>query len=192
MADHSATCILRRNFPDLTVTLLALVLICSDANLTKTSPPLWIGQCSVEIRPNFGQRSVNLWLNFGRKGGEEAGCLVDESCSEQGVSRPNGCFELSYVGLWSGDWYVRSLANALSQQEATGQGSPKDAHLDHGIEEGLRFTNHQVFLTEQAVGQSVPIDDEDVARFEVLQQDELDNQQVAHGLGRHANDQANQ
>ena len=108
MADHSATCILRRNFPDLTVTLLAFVMIWSDANLAKTSPPLCIGQCSVEIRPNFGQRSVNLRLNFGRKGGEEAGCLVGESCLEQGVSRPDGCFELSHLGLGSGDWYVRS------------------------------------------------------------------------------------
>ena len=107
MADHSATCILRRNFPDLTVTLLALVVMLSDANLAKTSPPLFIGQCSVNIRPNFGQRSVNPRLNFGRKGGEEAGCLVDESCLEQSVSRPNGCFELSHLGVGSGDWYVR-------------------------------------------------------------------------------------
>jgi len=39
--------------------------------------------------------------------GEEAGCLLDEPCLEQSVSRPNGRFELSYVGLRSGDWYVR-------------------------------------------------------------------------------------
>ena len=82
IADHSITDIMRRNFPDLTVTLLAFVVMLSDANLTKTSPPLCIGQCSVNIRPNFGQRSVNLRLNSGRKGGEEAGCLVDESCLE--------------------------------------------------------------------------------------------------------------
>ena len=107
MADHSATCMVRRNFPDLTVTLLAFVMIWSDANLAKTSPALCIGQCSVNIRPNFGQRLVNLRLNFGRKGCEKAGCLVDESCLEQGVSRPNGCFELSYLGWGSGDWYVR-------------------------------------------------------------------------------------
>ena len=108
MADHSATCILRRNFPDLTVTLLAFVMIWSDANLAKTSPPLCIGQCSVNLRPNFGQRSVNPRLNFGRKGGEKGGCLVDKGCSEQGVSRLDGCFELSNLGLGSGDWYVRS------------------------------------------------------------------------------------
>jgi len=97
----------RRNFPDLTVTLLAFVVMLSDANLTKTSPPLCIGQCSVNIRPNFGQRSVNPRLNFGRKGGEEAGCLVDESCLEQSVSRPDGRLELNRMGLGSGDWYVR-------------------------------------------------------------------------------------
>ena len=107
MADHSATCILRRNFPDLIVTLLAFVMIWSDANLAKTSPPLCIGQGSVNIRPNFGQSSVNVRLNFGRKGGEKGGCLVDETCSEQSVSRPDGCFELSNLGLGSGDWYVR-------------------------------------------------------------------------------------
>ena len=114
MADHSATCILRRNFPDLTVTLLALVVMLSDANLAKTSPPLCTGQCSVNIRPNFGQCLVNLWLNFGRKGGEEAGCLVDESCLEQSVSRPDGYFELSHVGLGSGDWYVRHSCSMVS------------------------------------------------------------------------------
>jgi hypothetical protein len=46
-------------------------------------------------------------LNFGRKGGKEDRCLSDKSCLEQGVSRPNGCFELSYLGWGSGDWYVR-------------------------------------------------------------------------------------
>ena len=63
----------------------------------------------------FGQPSTELWpilvdlrLNLGRKGVEEAGCFVDESCLEQGVSRTNGCFELSHVDLGSGDWYVRS------------------------------------------------------------------------------------
>ena len=60
------------------------------------------------------ETSVNFRLNFGRKGGEEAGCLVDESCLEQGMSRPNGCFELSHVGLGSGDWYVRHQSG-LSQ-----------------------------------------------------------------------------
>ena len=79
----------------------------SDANLTKTSPPLCIGPCSVEIRPNFGQLSVHVRLNFGRKGGKEAGCITDESCLEQGVSRSNGRFELSRFSLESGDWYVR-------------------------------------------------------------------------------------
>ena len=91
----------------LTVPLLALVVMLGDAKLTKTSPPLCIGQCSVNLRPNFGQHSVNPRLNFGRKGGEEAGCLVDESCLEQSVSRPDGCFELCHVVLGSGDWYVR-------------------------------------------------------------------------------------
>ena len=119
MADHSATCILRRNFPDLTVTLLAFVVIWSDANLAKTSPPLFIGQCSVNIRPNFGQRSVNVRLNFGRKGGEEAGYLVDESCLEQGVSRPDGCFELSHLGLGSGDWYVRHQSGVRTREAWT-------------------------------------------------------------------------
>ena len=109
IVDHSITDIVRRNFPDLTVTLLELVVMLSDANLAKTSPPLCIGQCLVNIQPNFGQLLVNFRLNFGRKGGEEAGCFVDESCLEQGVSRPNGCFELSHVGLGSGDWYVRLI-----------------------------------------------------------------------------------
>ena len=54
IADHSITDIVRRNFPDLTVTLQELVVMLSDANLAKTSPPLCIGQCSVKIRPNFG------------------------------------------------------------------------------------------------------------------------------------------
>jgi|TARA_B110000914_G_scaffold166837_1_gene147387 hypothetical protein len=54
IADHSATWMVSRNFPDLTVTLQALVAMLSDANLTKTSPPLCIGQGSVNIRPNFG------------------------------------------------------------------------------------------------------------------------------------------
>jgi hypothetical protein len=109
IADHSITDIVRRNFPDLTVTLLAFVVMLSDANLAKTSPPLCIGQCSVNIRPNFGQRSVHFRLNFGRKGGEEIGCLLDEPCLEQSVSRPNGRFELSHLGLGSGDWYVRLI-----------------------------------------------------------------------------------
>ena len=56
---------------------------------------------------NFGQFSVNVRLNSGRKGGKKAGCLSDESCLERGVSRSNGCFELSHLGLGSGDWYVR-------------------------------------------------------------------------------------
>jgi len=58
--DHSATCMVRRNFPDLTVTLLAFVVMLSDANLTKTSPPLCIGQYSTEIRLILGQSSVEL------------------------------------------------------------------------------------------------------------------------------------
>ena len=51
--------------------------------------------------------SVNVWLNFGRKGGKEADCFVDEPCLEQSVSRPNGCLELSHWCFGSGDWYVR-------------------------------------------------------------------------------------
>ena len=62
--------------------------------------------------------------------------------------------------------YVRSLANALSKEEAACKRSPEDAHFHNGIEQVLRFTNDQIFLAEQAVGQSVPIDDENVARFE--------------------------
>ena len=54
-----------------------------------------------------GQLSVNVRFNFGRKGSKETHCLSDESCLKQGVSRPDGCFELSHLGLWSGDWYVR-------------------------------------------------------------------------------------
>ena len=107
IADHSITEIVRRNFPDLTVTLLAFMVMLSDANLTKTSPPLCIGPCSVEIRPNFGQLSVHVRLNFGRKGGKEAGCITDESCLEQGMSGANGRLELNHIGLGSGDWYVR-------------------------------------------------------------------------------------
>lgn len=107
IVDHSITGIMRRNFPDLTVTLLALVVMLSDANLTKTSPPLCIGQCSVEIRPNFGQLSVHVRLNFGRKGGKEAGCITDESCLEQGMSGANGRLKLNHMGLGGGDWYVR-------------------------------------------------------------------------------------
>ena len=109
IADHSITDIVRRNFPDLTVTLLAFMVMLSDANLTKTSPPLFIGQCSVEIRPNFGQRSVHFRLNFGRKGGEEIGCLSDESCLEQGVSGANGRLELNHMGLGFESWYVRLI-----------------------------------------------------------------------------------
>ena len=71
----------------LTVTLLALMVILSNGN--------------------FGSFSTNPRLNFGRKGGKEAGCFVDESCLEQGVSGANGCFKLSHLGLGSGDWYVR-------------------------------------------------------------------------------------
>jgi len=63
----------------------------------------------VKIRLNFGQFLVDVRLKFGRKGGKEAGVITDESCLEQGVSRPNGCFELSHVGLGSGDWYVRLI-----------------------------------------------------------------------------------
>jgi hypothetical protein len=50
--DHSVTDIVCRNFPDLTVTLLELVVIWSDENLTKTSPSLCIGQCSVKMMDN--------------------------------------------------------------------------------------------------------------------------------------------
>ena len=127
MADHSATCILRRNFPDLTVTLLALVLMLSDANLAKTSPPLCIGQCSVNIRPNFGQRLVHFRLNFGRKGGEEIGCLSDESCLEQGVSGANGSLELNHMGLGSGDWYVRQILREV--YVASAEKARYDQHL---------------------------------------------------------------
>ena len=62
------------------------------------------------------QTSVNVRLNFGRKGGKEAGCLIDESRLEQSVSRPNGRLELSHVGLGSGDWYVRHQSGVRTPQ----------------------------------------------------------------------------
>ena len=77
----------------------ALVVILSDANLTKISPPLHWAM--------LGQLSVNPRLNFGRKGGKEAGCLSEESCLEQGMSRSDDRLELSRFSLESGDWYVR-------------------------------------------------------------------------------------
>jgi hypothetical protein len=45
--------------------LLALVVMLSDANLTKTSPPLYIGRFSVNIRPNFGCVSYYFRLVIG-------------------------------------------------------------------------------------------------------------------------------
>ena len=118
---------------------------------------------------------------------EVAGRLVDESCLEQGVSRPDGCFELSHLGLWSGDWYVRflgcaSLADALGQEEPTGQGSTEDTHLHDGVEQVLSLSDNQFLLAEQAVGQAVPVNDEQVAGFEVFQQQKLEDQQVPHAF----------
>ena len=52
----------------------------------------------------FGsQRGVQtrlMWTdaNFGRKGGQEACCLIDESCLKQSLGRSNGGLELSYLG----------------------------------------------------------------------------------------------
>ena len=79
-ADHSATDIARLNLPDLMITLSALVVMLSDANLTKTSPPLCIGQGSVNLRPNIGRVSANSRLDLGRKGGKQAGCVFDQAC----------------------------------------------------------------------------------------------------------------
>ncbi len=56
---------------------------------------------------NFGQLSVNVRLNFGRKGAKKTGCITNESCLEQGVSGANGSLKLNHMGLESGDWYVR-------------------------------------------------------------------------------------
>ena len=53
------------------------------------------GQDSTELRSTLGLFLVGLRL----KGGVEAGCLLDESCLEQSVSQPDGCFELSNMGL---------------------------------------------------------------------------------------------
>jgi hypothetical protein len=47
--------------------------------------------------------SVNVRLNFGRKGGQEACCLIDESCLKQGLGRSNDGLELSYLGKESGE-----------------------------------------------------------------------------------------
>ena len=64
------------------------------------------GRCGSNI-PLPTNEASTLRLNFGRKGGKEVGCITDESCLEQGVSRTNGCLELSRFSLESGDWYVR-------------------------------------------------------------------------------------
>ena len=47
--------------------------------------------------------SVNVRLDFDRKGGQEACCPIDESCLEQGLGRSNGGLELSYLGKGSGE-----------------------------------------------------------------------------------------
>ncbi len=71
--------------------------------------------------------SVNVRLDFDRKGGQEACCPIDESCLEQGLGRSNGGLELSYLGKGSGDmgrtltilWkrYVASLYSVRIQSE---------------------------------------------------------------------------
>ena len=103
------------------------------------------------------------------------------------MSRPDGCFELSHVGLGSGDWYVRflgcaSLADALGQEEPTGQGPAEDTHFHDGVEQVLSLADDQLLLAEQAVGQAVPVNDEQVAGFKVFQQQELEDQQVPYGF----------
>jgi hypothetical protein len=77
---------------------------------------------------------------------------------------------------------VGSLAYSVGQQKSTCKGGTKDAHLHDGIEEVLRLANHEFLLTDEAVGESVPVDDEQVARLEVLEQDKLQDQQVSNGL----------
>ena len=55
------------------------------------------------------------------------------------MSCPDGRLDMSHLGVESGDWYVRflgcaSLADALGQEEPTGQGTAKDTHFHDGVE----------------------------------------------------------
>jgi hypothetical protein len=83
-----------------------------------------------------------------------------------------------------------SLANSLGQEETPCEGSSEDAHLHHGVNEVLSLVDDQFLLADEAVGESVPIDDEQVARFEELEQNKLQNQQVSNALGSHPDHQA--
>jgi len=103
------------------------------------------------------------------------------------VSCPDGRLDMSHLGVESGDWYVRflgcaSLADALGQEEPTGQGTAKDTHFHDGGEQVLSLADDQLLLAEQAVGQAVPVNDEQVAGFKVFQQQELEDQQVPYGF----------
>ena len=80
------------------------------------------------------------------------------------------------------DFCSVSLSKALSEEETTGQGTAEDTHLHHGVEQILGLSDDHVLLPEQAVGQAVPVNDEQVARFEVLQQQKLEDQQVPYGF----------
>jgi len=103
------------------------------------------------------------------------------------VSCPDGRLDMSHLGVESGDWYVRflgcaSLADALGQEEPTGQGTAEDTHFHDGVEQVLSLADDQLLLAEQAVGQAVPVNDEQVAGFKVFQQQELEDQQVPYGF----------
>jgi len=56
-----------------------------------------------------------------------------------------------------------SLADALGQEEPTGQSPAEDTHFHDGVEQVLSLFNDQLLLAEQADGQAVPVDDEQVA-----------------------------
>ena len=92
----------------------ALVVILSDANLTKISPPLhWAmsGQLSTELRLILGQCSVEI-----RSKRRQRGWLItDESCLEQDMSGANGSLKLNHLGLGSGDWYVRHQCSGFGE-----------------------------------------------------------------------------
>ncbi len=85
---------------------------------------------------------------------------------------------------------VGSLANPLGQEEPTCKRTTKDAHLHDGVDEVLRLADHKLLLTDEAVGEAVPINDEQVARLKIFEQHKLQNEQVSNGFGSHPHDQA--
>ena len=54
------------------------------------------------------------------------------------------------------------LENPSSEQESTGQGGAKDAHLDKGVEEFLSVADAHFLRPQHATREAMPIDDEDV------------------------------